>query len=423
MDPENSSTLCRVCLEDGAIYPIFDSKNDIGDSIFSKLSRCMKEKIEDVDGFPRKICSLCNDTLETVINFINKYKESSKILQSGLLIVKNENDDTHVYSDHYSEVEIEIKNIKTEPEVEFEDGFDDKYDNVCLIDLIKPLKLKIDSKELTIKKTKTSTSKTLSKNKTNKIASSLLEGEFTWTGDKCLKSNSLQSTLEQESKVKKKIPNQGTQPREIKLKLPKIKKPNPPKLCDICGEVFKNQDKLAIHKRKVHFKNPVSCPQCSRMCVSEYYLKRHIKRRHDTEKNFICATCGRRFAFKGELSNHQRIVHEKHLMKKKMFACKFCDKTYKCAKSIIIHERSVHTGQRPAECTVCGSSFYHEDYLKEHMRLHTGETPFKCPICGRGYAQRGNMKSHLRIHRLAELDATTLSKLKPNYLKLLKDFR
>ncbi|KAL0829294.1 hypothetical protein ABMA28_004100 [Loxostege sticticalis] len=419
MELENSSTLCRICLEDGAIYPIFESNNS-KDDIFSRLSRCMKEKIEDIDGFPRNICSTCNDTLETVSNFINKYKESCKILQSGLLLVKNESDPTDHYSDHYSEVEIEIKNIKTEPDVDY-DSFDD---NECLIDLIKPLQLKINTKELTIKKTKRPKSKPSSKNKTSRIASGLLEGEFMWTGDKwCLKAKSHLSNDSQERKVKKEPQTQVRQPREVKLKLPKIKKPDPPKLCDMCGEVFKNQDKLAIHKRKSHFKNPVKCPQCSRICVSEYYLKRHIKRRHETEKNFICATCGRRFAFKGELSNHQRVVHEKHLMKKKMFPCKFCDKTYKCAKSIIIHERSVHTGHRPAECTVCGSSFYHEDYLKEHMRLHTGETPFKCPICGRGYAQRGNMKSHLRIHRLAEIDATTLSKLKPNYLKLLKDFR
>lgn len=279
---------------------------------------------------------------------------------------------------------------------------------------------------------------------------------------------------------KKRVPGQVRQPREIKLKLPKIKQPDPPKLCDLCGDIFKNQEKLSMHKRKVHFKNPVKCPKCHKLCVSDYYLKRHIKRKHDTEKNFICSACGGRFAFKGELTSHTRNVHEKHIRPKKTFACKFCDKTYKCAKSILIHERSVHTGkiysyyfqpmstffslqttynmcarksipsinvilfivikyilksvtntikllqfsgQRPAECTVCGSSFYHEDYLKEHMRLHTGETPFKCPICGRGYAQRGNMKSHLRIHRLAEIDAITLSKIKPNYLKLLKDFR
>lgn len=170
-----------------------------------------------------------------------------------------------------------------------------------------------------------------------------------------LKAKSHLSNDSQERKVKKEPQTQVRQPREVKLKLPKIKKPDPPKLCDMCGEVFKNQDKLAIHKRKSHFKNPVKCPQCSRICVSEYYLKRHIKRRHETEKNFICATCGRRFAFKGELSNHQRVVHEKHLMKKKMFPCKFCDKTYKCAKSIIIHERSVHTGK--TSCSIQQFSF------------------------------------------------------------------
>lgn len=207
MELENSSTLCRICLEDGAIYPIFESNNS-KDDIFSRLSRCMKEKvtkiyrivpgqcllknlckyyevvlvlqIEDIDGFPRNICSTCNDTLETVSNFINKYKESCKILQSGLLLVKNESDPTDHYSDHYSEVEIEIKNIKTEPDVDY-DSFDD---NECLIDLIKPLQLKINTKELTIKKTKRPKSKPSSKNKTSRIASGLLEGEFMWTGDK-----------------------------------------------------------------------------------------------------------------------------------------------------------------------------------------------------------------------------------------------
>lgn len=80
----------------------------------------------------------------------------------------------------------------------------------------------------------------------------------------------------------------------------------------------------------------------------------------------------------------------------------------------------IPSGYRPAVCTVCDSRFFHEEYLKEHMRLHTGETPFKCPICKRGYAQRGNMKSHMKTHKKSELDEDTLRKLRPNYLKLLK---
>lgn len=148
----------------------------------------------------------------------------------------------------------------------------------------------------------------------------------------------------QESEVKR-TSNRGIDPREVKLKLPKIKTPDPPKLCDLCGEVFKNQEKLSLHKKKVHFKNPVKCPKCQKLCVSDYYMKRHVKRKHEMEKNFICSACGRRFAYKGELTSHQRNVHDKHLLPKKIFSCKYCDKTYKCSKSIQIHERSVHTGK------------------------------------------------------------------------------
>lgn len=69
-----------------------------------------------------------------------------------------------------------------------------------------------------------------------------------------------------------------------------------------------------------------------------------MKRKHETNREFICAACGQAFAFKGDLTSHNRNVHEK-VKRKKIYSCKFCDKTYKCAKSTIIHERSVHTGK------------------------------------------------------------------------------
>ncbi|CAH0400201.1 unnamed protein product [Chilo suppressalis] len=424
MENKNMVNVCRICLEEGASHPIFEANNE-QDNIWTKLSNCLKEKVEDIEGLPRNLCGLCVETLETVCNFINKYNESSKILESGLLVIKDENYNRHCSENDHSEVEIEIDRIKTEP-----NDFDDIDDNECLAELIKPLHLKKlnsvsnkeiakikSNKELTVRKIKCQT-----KNKTNKIASSLLEGEFTWTGDKwCLKIEKGPGILKSRNVKRLKPPEKHV--REVKLKIPKIKKPDPPKLCDVCGEVFKNQDKLSNHKRKVHFKKPAKCPECPRVCASDRDLSRHRKRRHEVVKNFICSICGHAFAFQGELTSHNNKVHNKHLHPPKVYACKICDKTYKCQKSVIVHERSMHTGQRPAECSICGSRFYHEDYLKEHMRLHTGETPFKCPICDRGYAQRGNMKSHLRIHRLAEIGPETLSKIKPSYLKLLKDFR
>ncbi|XP_037293254.1 zinc finger protein 260-like isoform X2 [Manduca sexta] len=404
---DRNSSICRICLKDGASLPIFDSKHQ--EDIHSKISLCLKEKIEDTEGYPRCICNKCNETLDIICEFINKYRNSCKILQDGLPIVKTENtrfSDTEDYCNE-AEIEIDVKKLKTDPHI---------LDNETqkLLELIKPLqvtikKIKHESKEKTTKE------KARAGSKTNKIASSILEGEFSWTGEKCIKTSQATSKL---ANTKRK---RAIQQKEIKKVVkPMKKKPNPEKLCDICGKVFVNSDKLLVHKKKVHFKNPVKCSKCPRILASEYYLGRHMKRKHESQRDFICSACGRGFVFKTELSSHFRKVHDKEMKPPKVFACKFCEKTYKCAKSVIVHERSAHTGHRPAECSICGSSFFHEDYLKEHMRLHTGETPFKCPVCGRGYAQRGNMKSHLRIHRISELDATTLSRIRPNYLKLLK---
>lgn len=131
---------------------------------------------------------------------------------------------------------------------------------------------------------------------------------------------------------------------QTKIKIPNVKDTTE-KLCDLCGDVFQNTDKLQCHKKRAHYKNPVKCPKCPRVCASDYYLKRHIKRKHENHREFICSACGHGFAFKGELTSHFRNIHDKLRRPKKVYSCKFCDKTYKCTKSVVIHERSVHTGE------------------------------------------------------------------------------
>lgn len=161
-------------------------------------------------------------------------------------------------------------------------------------------------------------------------------------------SSSSNNFLKDKSKLlKPKTENERRTRKRINIKIPKIKKPNPPKLCDLCGVVFKSTDKLTVHKKKVHFRSPVKCEHCLKIFVSNYYLKRHTKRKHEEHsKAFMCAICGRGFAFKGELASHNRNVHDKNQRPKKQFNCQFCNKTYKCAKSVTVHERSVHTGNK-----------------------------------------------------------------------------
>ncbi|XP_073946347.1 uncharacterized protein isoform X2 [Choristoneura fumiferana] len=407
--------ICRICLRDDANIPIFD--NNAGENnVNKKLSLCVKEKVEDIEGYPRNICAACNSTLDSICVFIEKYKQSYKVLESGLLLVKEE----QVYSDNdLSEVEIDLVELKTEKDLVLEDT-----------SIVEPLKLKIEKlKNVSIKRVP---KKNVLKSETTSIAESILEGGFKWDGESVKPKVEIPSQLKEKDIVIKKKTLLMKKQKELKKRRIKKKEviprpttkpdnaPKPPKLCDLCGEIFTTSDQLGYHKQKKHKDHPVKCPTCDRTCSSEYYLKRHIKRKHTDKKDFVCAICGRCFAFKGELSSHYKSVHVKKTGPPKMFSCKICGKTYKCRKSVVVHERAIHTGERPAVCTICNTSFTHEDYLRDHMRLHTGETPFKCPICGRGYAQRCNMKSHLRIHRVSELDAAALSKLRPNYLRRLK---
>lgn len=133
---------------------------------------------------------MCNNTLDTVWNFINKYKESSKILKGGLLkLIKNEKLDTyHDFSDFENDI-ADVK-VKTELEINYE-GNDE--DTEPLSDLVRPLQRKLSNvtikkikKESIIEKNNRKRSKPankLVKNRTSKIATSMLEGDFSWNGE------------------------------------------------------------------------------------------------------------------------------------------------------------------------------------------------------------------------------------------------
>ncbi|XP_014362344.2 zinc finger protein 480 isoform X1 [Papilio machaon] len=391
---------CRICLQDGASYPIFEKiENFKHNNIQSKISTCLHVTVEDVEGYPRQICNNCNETLDILWNFINVFKESCKALENKLLHIKMENESSSNYdSDFHSAVHIKEES----PDLR------DLDEKTSITTQVKVISTQSKEKKL-VKKVP---NKQNDGDKRNTVASSILEGEFTWSGEQwCLNKKKAAKTAIQQTKRKS---------LQVKKKnTPKEKKPPPPKLCDLCGEVFE-QDKLVAHMKRVHLNNPAKCPVCSRICSSEYYLNRHMQRKHQDNKKYQCKSCDKSFAFVGELRSHTRYVHEKIRRTPQIFPCDMCERTFKCMQSLTIHKRSVHTGERPETCSVCGASFYHIVYLREHMRLHTGETPYKCPICDRGYAQRGNMRSHLRIHRKSELDAATLSKIKPRLLRFLK---
>jgi KRAB domain-containing zinc finger protein len=64
-----------------------------------------------------------------------------------------------------------------------------------------------------------------------------------------------------------------------------------------------------------------------------------------------CQLCGKDFRTPSELNRHQ-LTHSGL----KPFLCG-CGKAYREKRDLVVHHRSVHTGNRPYQCDVCDKSF------------------------------------------------------------------
>mmetsp|Transcript_35537 Transcript_35537/g.141710 ORF Transcript_35537/g.141710 Transcript_35537/m.141710 type:complete len:312 (-) Transcript_35537:2346-3281(-) len=65
-------------------------------------------------------------------------------------------------------------------------------------------------------------------------------------------------------------------------------------------------------------------------------------------------------------------------------------------RGISVQEPSV----KNCKCNVCGKSFAKKYTLIQHQRIHNNERTHKCPIegCGKDFVQRANLSQHMRYH-------------------------
>ena len=179
-----------------------------------------------------------------------------------------------------------------------------------------------------------------------------------------------------------------------------------PYICNVCDRAFTSNKGLNEHKRIHNDEKPYSCNACPKAFRTLTALQLHVTI-HTGEKPFACSVCDKRFRLKQVLTQHLAGVHNQGddktrasfaLKKKKMYACKYCDREYPNYNSCRAHEESVHLGVTYT-CDQCGRVFNQKNNFKRHIAtVHGKLKKFTCDVCGQAFAQRATLKFHQRTH-------------------------
>ncbi|XP_076470057.1 uncharacterized protein LOC143300341 [Babylonia areolata] len=197
---------------------------------------------------------------------------------------------------------------------------------------------------------------------------------------------------------------------------------------------FANADNLSIHMGVGTGDRPYQCQLCDANYKIAGHLRDHVRSRHSNSRPFLCAKCGKDFAYSTARRRHEKVCGV-DLSERIQFQCSACDKGFVTAKGYTKHQVTCSNNQGenggkiempfkcssceksfasfPAldrhqrficgripqkgiyACEECGKMFYKRDRYITHTRRHAGEKPFKCPECELCFYDQGTLKTHM----------------------------
>ncbi|XP_035712481.1 gastrula zinc finger protein XlCGF8.2DB-like [Folsomia candida] len=137
--------------------------------------------------------------------------------------------------------------------------------------------------------------------------------------------------------------------------------------CEICGKVLKNPLVLSQHIKRHHTKRDrPSCNICHRVFATPQNLRAHISTVHNRTKRprFPCEFpgCGKTYLNKEGVSTHIKAEHSENPIR---FPCTLCGKEFEAKRDLELHINT-HTTEKAYICPNCGRGFAHRTSLKNH---------------------------------------------------------
>lgn len=336
--------LCRFCYEKQANSNIFQSE-----TLSSKIVFCCQSliSVQENDGLPTKICSICVRDLEACYQFLSKVEASERKLRALL---------TETQTTFQQDIpKTEVKSEDTDDDSHRPDDFLFSFEHIKTNALqpekpnentkIKIITQKRSSKRMTLKKEKLICSVCTRKCPS---ASALTIHMRIHTNEKPYHCSSCVKKYKDSGTLKRHIERNHMQQRERRF------------ICENCGKGFYSKSDITIHMRVHTGETPYVCSICFIRFTQMSAMLRH-KKRHTGTKTNVCSTCGKLFWTKEELKKHH----------------------------------SVHDNVRNFECPICNVQFKQKSNIKKHMGIHADPNRYVCNYCGRTFNLKGNLKSHI----------------------------
>ncbi|XP_029572247.1 uncharacterized protein LOC115164159 [Salmo trutta] len=153
-----------------------------------------------------------------------------------------------------------------------------------------------------------------------------------------------------------------------------------------------------------------NCTVCLMRFSSRGSLQQHLNKEHHNERPFKCQSCGKTFALKRYLRDHERRQHKfgterahptyKATDSESQYKCSVCPKTLTSAHDLSLHMK-VHTEQESGgdhRCDMCYKSFSRLSLLRQHQESHVGQVVYECTECDKAFAFPHLLEEHQKSH-------------------------
>ncbi|XP_017060892.1 zinc finger protein weckle-like isoform X1 [Drosophila ficusphila] len=157
--------------------------------------------------------------------------------------------------------------------------------------------------------------------------------------------------------------------------------------CEKCGKVYKNRTSYEKHlERKCQNAKTYICDTCGKQLKTTTALKEHYLV-HTDNRPFKCSVCTASFKNQARLKAHHQIHEEPS------FVCNICGKKLHTRGNLKKH-KVMHSEERRLKCDVCGALFKRSKTFKNHLLSHTGLRPYVCNYCEKSFTTNYNCRLH-----------------------------